>query len=142
MDLVGAEHSFLMRERYYSAAPKFPLMLTHSYLTPSSSTPYFVMLQGALGCFRLDGLSTIPRSARTTNPTRRKGRRPGRETKPSRRRRLGKRTNKSKEDRTGHAWIEQGKPTHDLGETIGIQTKTRVRGECLARENSPPTPKT
>ena len=116
MDLVGAEHSFLMRERYYSAAPQFPLMLTHSYLTPSSSTPYFVMLQGALGCFRLDGLSTIPRSARTTNPTRRKGRRPGRETEPSRRRKPGERTDKSNDDLTGLAWIERGKSTPDLGE--------------------------
>ena len=91
-------------------------MLTHSYLTPSSSTPYFVMLPGALGCFRLDGLSTIPRSARTTNPTRRKRRRPGRETEPSKRRKPEERTDKTNDDLTGLAWIERGKSTPDLGE--------------------------
>ena len=60
LDLVGAEHPFPVRERDYSATVQLSLLLTHSYLTPSSSSSRFDVLHGALGIPRLDGLSTVP----------------------------------------------------------------------------------
>ena len=49
MDLVGAEHSFPCESGIFC---NHPISSTHSYLTPTSLSPRFVvLLQGALGCF-------------------------------------------------------------------------------------------